>query len=113
MNDRKAETVKQTIIDLLRPFAGQTLTITCDNGKKFTEPAALAEEVKANVCFAHPQAAWEHRTNENSNGLIRQYFPKGMDFADLTDRDIERVMLRLNHRPRKYLGFSSPDMVSF
>ncbi|HEY60417.1 MAG TPA: IS30 family transposase [Anaerolineae bacterium] len=69
--------------------------------------------MNANVYFAHPQAAWERGTNENANGLIRQYFPKGTDFANLTDRDIERVMLRLNHRPRKCLGFSSPDMVFF
>jgi IS30 family transposase len=113
VDDRKAETVKQAIVDLLRPFVDQTLTITCDNGKEFAKHAALAEELKANVYFAHPQAAWERGTNENANGLIRQYFPKGTDFADLTDRDIERVMLRLNHRPRKCLGFSSPDMIFF
>ena len=113
VNDRKAETVKQAIIDLLRPFVDQTLTITCDNGKEFTEHIAIAQALNANVYFAHPQAAWERGSNENANGLIRQYFPKGTDFAYLTDRDIERVMLRLNHRPRKCLGFSSPDMVFF
>jgi len=69
--------------------------------------------LNAKVYFAHPQAAWERGTNENANGLIRQYFHKGTDFADLTDRDIERIMLRLNHRPRKCLGFSSSDMVFF
>ena len=113
VDDRKAETVKQAIIDLLKPFVDQTLTITCDNGKEFTEHLALAEDLNAKVYFAHPQAAWERGTNENANGLIRQYFPKGTDFADLSDSDIERVMLRLNHRPRKCLGFSSPDMVFF
>ena len=113
VNDRKAETVKQAIIDLLSPFVDQTLTITCDNGKEFAEHIAIARALDANVYFAHPQAAWERGTNENANGLIRQYFPKGTDFADLTNRDIERVMLRLNHRPRKCLGFSSPDMVFF
>jgi len=69
--------------------------------------------LNAKVYFAHPQAAWERGTNENANGLIRQYFPKGTDFADLTARDIEQVMLILNHRSRKCLGFSSPDMVFF
>jgi IS30 family transposase len=113
VNDRKAETVKQTIIDLLQPFMDQTITITCDNGKEFTEHIAIAQALNADVYFAHPQAAWERGTNENANGLIRQYFPKGTDFADLTARDIEQVMLRLNHRPRKCLGFSSPDMVFF
>jgi len=76
VDDRKAETVKQAIVDLLRPFVDQTLTITCDNGKEFAKHAALAEELKANVYFAHPQAAWERGANENANGLIRQYFPK-------------------------------------
>jgi len=113
VDDRTAGTVKQAMIDLLRPFADQTLTITCDNGKEFTEHTAIAEALNAKVYFAHPQAAWERGSNENANGLVRQYFPKGTNFSDLTEQDIERVMLRLNHRPRKCLGFLSPNMVFF
>ena len=113
VEDRTAETVKQAMIDLLHPFADQTLTITCDNGKEFTEHTAIAEALDAKVYFAHPQAAWERGSNENANGLIRQYFPKGTNFSDLTDEDIDQVVLRLNHRPRKCLGFSSPNMVFF
>jgi len=89
------------------------LTITCDNNKEFTEYIAIAQALNTNVYFAHPYASWEHGTNENADGLIRQYFPKGTDFANLFDRDIERVMSRLNHRIKKYLGFSSSDMVFF
>lgn len=113
VEDRTAETVKQAMIDLLHPFADQTLTITCDNGKEFSEHQAIAACLNAKVYFAHPQAAWERGSNENANGLIRQYFPKGTDFSILTDKDVEMVMLRLNHRPRKCLGFSSPNMVFF
>jgi IS30 family transposase len=113
VEDRTAETVKQAMIDLLCPFADQTLTITCDNGKEFSEHIAIAEALDAKVYFAHPQAAWERGSNENANGLVRQYFPKGTNFSNLTEQDIERVMLRLNHRPRKCLGFSSPNMVFF
>jgi len=113
VNDRTAGTVKQAMIDLLRPFADQTLTITCDNGKEFTEHRTIATALNTKVYFAHPQAAWERGSNENANGLVRQYFPKGTNFSELTEQDIERVMLRLNHRPRKCPGFSSPNMVFF
>jgi len=113
VTDRTAETVKQAIIDLLTPFARQTLTITCDNGKEFTDHTAIAEALGADVYFAHPQAAWERGSNENANGLIRQYFPKGTNFAELSDRDVSLVEMRLNHRPRKCLGFSSPYMIFF
>ena len=113
VNDRTAETVKQALIALLRPFCEQTLTITCDNGKEFTCHIDIAKALRAKVYFAHPQAAWERGSNENANGLIRQYFPKGTNFSNLTKTDIDRVMLRLNHRPRKCLGFSSPNMIFF
>ena len=113
VNDRTAKTVTQAMIDLLQPFTAQTLTITCDNGKEFSEHRAIAKALQADVYFAHPQAAWERGSNENANGLIRQYFPKGTNFSDLTDADISRVEMRLNHRPRKCLGFSSPYMVFF
>jgi len=113
VDDRTAKTVRKAIIDLLHPFRHQTHTITCDNGKEFTEHEALAKALQAQVYFAHPQAAWQRGSNENANGLIRQYFPKGTDFSSLSEEDIEKVMLRLNHRPRKCLGFSSPNMVFF
>lgn len=111
--DRTAKTVRKSIIDLLHPFMHQTHTITCDNGKEFTEHEAFAKALQAQVYFAHPQAAWERGSNENANGLIRQYIPKSTNFSSLSGEDLKRVMLRLNHRPRKCLGFSSPNMVFF
>lgn len=113
VKDRTAKTVTQAIIDLLKPFTDQTLTITCDNGKEFTGHRAVAKALRADVYFAHPQSAWERGSNENANGLIRQYFPKGTNFSHLTDEEITRAEMRINHRPRKCLGFSSPYMVFF
>lgn len=101
------------MIDLLKPFAAQTLTITCDNDKEFTEHLEIAKALQTEVYFVNPQTAWERGSNENANGLIRQYFPKGTNFSNLTDKDIIKVEMRLNHRPRKCLGFSSPYMVFF
>ena len=72
-----------------------------------------AKALQADVYFAYPQAAWERGSNENANGLIRQYFPKGTNFSNLKEEDISIVDMRLNHRPRKCLGFSSPYMVFF
>lgn len=59
--------------------------------------------------FAHPYAAWERGVNENTNGLIRQYFPKGTDFKEVTDEQIQFVMDRLNNRPRATLNHRSPN----
>ncbi len=110
---RTAQTIRKAIIDLLQPFMNQTDTITCDNGKEFTEHTVIAEALQAEVHRAYPQSACERGNNEYANGLIRQYFPKGTDFSPLTKQDIETAMLRLNYRPRKCLDFSSPYMVFF
>jgi transposase, IS30 family len=58
-------------------------------------------------------ASWERGSNENANGLVRQYFPKGCDFTGITDQEVTQVMQRLNHRPRKTLGFSTPHQVFY
>jgi IS30 family transposase len=101
--------VGDALIELLLPF--QVHTITFDNGKEFVEHQRVAHALNAQVYFAHPNSAWERGTNENTNGLIRQYFPKGCDFSKITEQDIDFVMNRLNHRPRKCLGFESPSTI--
>jgi len=113
IEDRKSTSVADAIIELLLPFKDYTHTITCDNGKEFAKHQSIAQALHASIYFAHPYAAWERGANENANELIRQYFPKKTDFADLTDSDLIKVMLRLNHRLRKSLGYNSPDMVFF
>jgi IS30 family transposase len=110
---RKAELVCDAMIDLLQPVSDCSHTITADNGKEFAEHERIALELEIDFFFAHPYAAWERGSNENMNGLIRQYFPKGCDFTTITDEEIEFVMSRLNNRPRKCLGFKTPFEVFY
>ena len=108
---RTADAVEEAIVDLLKPYQALTHTITFDNGKEFTNHQAIAEKLDAKMFFAHPYASWERGTNENTNGLVRQYFPKGSDFTTITDEEVLFVKERLNHRPRKCLDFQMPAMV--
>ena len=109
---RTAPAVADTVIDLLKSVPVRSLTITADNGKEFAEHERIVKETNAAVYFAHPYASWERGTNENTNGLVRQYFPKRSSFEHLTDHDMAFVMGRLNNRPRKCLGFLTPIEVS-
>ena len=110
---RSAEEVEAAIVALLEPLKKRVHTITSDNGKEFTNHESIAESLEASFYFAHPYASWQRGLNENTNGLIRQYFPKGSDFSSITPEDIERVMEKLNNRPRKSLDFKSPNHVFF
>jgi IS30 family transposase len=76
-------------------------TITYDNGLEFAEHERMAKALDVDIYFAHPYSSWERGINENTNGLIRQYFPKSTDFNKVTNSQIEFVMERLNTRPRK------------
>jgi len=100
-------------IGLLQPVTDRLRTLTADNGKEFAEHEKIAYELQADFFFAHPYAAWERATNENMNGLIRQYIPKSCDLTSITDADLIWIMDRLNHRPRKCLDFQSPFEVFF
>ena len=106
--NRKAGTVKEAIIDLLMDIKYQVKTITLDNGKEFAHHESFAEELAAQVYFAHPYHSWERGLNENTNGLIRQYFPKKTDFSKITKKEIDKVEYLLNTRPRKKLGYRNP-----
>jgi len=111
--NKGAEVVKQAVLKLLRPLADHVHTLTSDNGKEFARHEAIAKALDADFYFAHPYASWERGLNENTNGLIRQYFPKGCDFTTLTQRDIQKAMDKLNNRPRKCLGMKTPNQVFF
>jgi IS30 family transposase len=113
LRSKKATELKQQGINLLRPLAAKVHTITVDNGKEFCEHEAIAAQLQARVYFAHPYASWERGLNENTNGLVRQYFPKKYDFTKITNAQLQRVAERLNSRPRKTLGYRTPNEVFF
>jgi len=108
VEQRTAEQVRNALIDMLTPFSDRLHTLTSDNGKEFADHEEIAQELKIDFFFAHPYAAWERGSNENMNGLVRQYIPKKCDFMSIGETEVELVMDRLNNRPRKCLGFMSP-----
>jgi IS30 family transposase len=113
VGQKTADQVAATIIRLLKPHADKVHTLTSDNGKEFARHKDIAKALDADFYFAHPYASWERGTNENMNGLIRQYFPKHCDFRSVTDDDIQIAIKRLNNRPRKCLGYRTPNEVFF
>jgi len=86
-------------------------SITYDNGTEFTEHELTGRALGTEIYFALPYHSWERGTNENWNGLLRQFFPKGMAFATLTQQDVEQAVHNLNHRPRKRLNYLTPHEV--
>jgi IS30 family transposase len=113
LQEKSAEMAANAAIDLLKPFANKVLTITADNGKEFADHKHINKSLKADVYFAHPYHSWERGLCENTNGLIRQYFPKGSDFNPIKQKHVQMVMDRLNNRPRKLLGYRTPNEVFF
>lgn len=113
LESKGAREVKLSCIELLVPCADLVHTITVDNGKEFSDHKDIAAVLRTNIYFAHPYASWERGLNENTNGLIRQYFPKKTDFSKITQDDVQRVAARLNNRPRKTLDFKTPNEVFF
>jgi IS30 family transposase len=83
-------------------------SMTFDNGKEFAEHEKLARGLGLDVYFAEAYASWQRGTNENTNGLLRQYFPKGTDFTKVSHREVARVERSINERPRRRLGYQTP-----
>lgn len=86
-------------------------TLTLDNGKEFADHERLASDALLKVYFADPYCAWQRGTNENTNGLIRQFFPKGTDLARIPEHRFTKVQQLLNDRPRKRLGYRTPSEI--
>ncbi len=110
---KTAAETRDAATGLLEPIKELVHTITLDNGKEFALHEDVAKRLEADIYFAHPYSSWERGSNENTNGLIRQYFPKKHDFTTITDDETAEAMHRLNHRPRKKLGFKTPYEVIF
>jgi len=106
-----AELVTNAVTTQLQPLVVKT--ITSDNGREFAHHLQIGQNLKADFYFAHPYHSWERGVNENTNGLVRQYFPKQSEFSKITDKQIKKVEERLNQRPRKTLGYKTPNEVFF
>ena len=109
--NKTARAVTDAICDYLKPYQERVLTLTYDNGREFAYHEEIARELTAEGFFAHPYHSWERGLNENTNGLIRQYIPKGKDMDDLSDEDVANIIEKINKRPRKCLGFKTPDQL--
>ncbi len=108
---RTSAAVSAAMVDLLRPSAAPVHTVTADNGKEFAGHAGVAAELGAGFHFATPYHSWERGLNERTNGLVRQYLPKGTDLRAVTDAEVRAVQDRLNARPRRALGYRTPAEV--
>lgn len=107
----KAASIKKQVINLLAPFKQLVKTITSDNGKEFTEHQQIAEKLDALFFFADPYSPWQRGLNEYNNKLIRQYLPKKTDFNLINHQTINMIINKLNNRPRKLLGYKTPNEV--
>ena len=110
---KRANIVASEIIRLLGRFKSKVHTITTDNGLEFAHHETISKKLKCDYYFCHPYSSWERGLNENINSLIRQYIPKGSSFKELSAKDIKRIENRLNHRPRKSLGWRTPYEVFY
>lgn len=110
---RTACAVRRQVCKLLLPVQDKVHTLTSDHGKEFADHELIAQTLQLKFYFAHPYAAWERGTNENTNGLLRQYFPKKSDFKTISAKKIEQIITKLNFRPRKTLRFKTPFEVFF
>jgi IS30 family transposase len=106
-----ARATQKAAVRRLKPIGNFVHTITFDNGKEFAAHQDIAHALKAKIFFATPYHAWERGLNENTNGLIRDFFPKGTDFSTISNAQVAQVERLLNARPRKSLGFRSPQEV--
>lgn len=107
--NREANTIKEALIKLLKNEIVET--ITSDNGKEFADHLQIARFFQKPFYFAHPYSSWERGTNENTNGLLRQFIPKNRDFESITSQQLFTYNHNLNNRPRKCLGYKTPTEV--
>ena len=114
IEDKTACVTTEAIVSLFDNVPSRMLkTLTLDNGKEFAGHEEIAALTSASIYFAHPGHPGERGTNENTNGLIREYLPKGLNFREVMDDDVQLAVTRLNNRPRKCLGFRTPYEVFF
>ena len=108
-DDRSAQNTRLKLTALIQTLPAQMMrSITWDQGKEMAEHALLRVDTGVKVWFCDPHSPWQRGTNENTNGLLRQYFPKGTDLSQITQATCDAVAAQMNNRPRKILGFKTP-----
>lgn len=109
LKSKKAEDVRKAFTrEIMKLPKQMRLSMTYDQGREMAQHKLFTKETKMKVYFAHPRSPWERGTNENTNGLIRQFFPKGTNFNDVSRYKVKRAQHLLNGRPRKTLGWKTP-----
>ena len=108
---KTTETVAEATIELLQSYKNQSLIIELDRGKEFSYHQKVAKALECDYYFAHPYSSWKRELNENTNGLLRQFFPKGIRFDEITEKVLKSAKGLLNRRPRKTLGYATPTEV--
>ena len=112
LQDKKADRFATRTVQAFRTIPrAWRCTMTADNGKEFARFKRIEEKTGLTVYFADPYSAWQRGTNENTNGLLRQYFPKGCDFTAVSEKDLAYATRDINHRPRKCLDYRTPHEV--
>lgn len=96
------------MVNALFPYKEFVKTITSDNGTEFAEHKYISKKLDCDFYFAHPYSSWERGLNENTNGLVRQYVPKGTDLKNISAKKIKEIQYKINRRPRKTLNFEKP-----
>ena len=109
VENRTAQVVKNATIKALQGYPeGAVKTITTDNGSEFAKWQEIEDELKANVYFADPYCAWQKGTNENLNGLLREFYPKGRNLARVSAKTLAQNVAKINNRPKKVLNYKTP-----
>jgi len=111
VSKKTSELVRSAIIKGLQPISEKVKTITFDNGLEFSQHAEIDKALKSKSYFADPFSSWQRGSNENLNGLVRQYIPKNRLLSTVTHDELAMIQDRLNNRPRKRLGFKTPNEV--
>ena len=108
IGSKHADVTAQATIELLQPLKDITHTITADNGTEFTLHEKVSETLNLQYYFCDPYSSWQRGLNEHTNGLIRQYIPKKTCFENISKEEIVMIANKINHRPRKSLGYKTP-----
>ena len=112
IDNRKSKTVTKAFANSLNTLPNNIRkSMTYDNGMEMANHKWLTNKTGMDIYFAHPYSSWERGTNENTNGLIRRFFPKGTDFNNITSKQIKEAQYKLNNRPRKVLGYKTPNQM--